>query len=114
MLGAIDAWFYRGLGGIGQAPGSNGFRRLLIAPAAPGDLESVRASTGTPYGQVSVSWERGDGEFGLEVTVPPGSSAEVRLPDLGLARHAAPEGAVAVGARAWEVPAGRWTFGARR
>ncbi|MEV4172890.1 family 78 glycoside hydrolase catalytic domain [Nonomuraea sp. NPDC049709] len=114
MLGAIDAWFYRGLGGIGQAPGSNGFRRLLIAPAAPGDLESVRASTGTPYGQVSVSWERGDGEFGLEVTVPPGSSAEVRLPDLGLERHAAPEGAVAVGARAWEVPAGRWTFGARR
>ncbi|MEU6784801.1 family 78 glycoside hydrolase catalytic domain [Nonomuraea angiospora] len=114
MLGAVDAWFYRGLGGIGQAPGSNGFRRLLIEPAAPGDLESVRASTMTPYGGVEVSWTRADGEFTLDVTVPPGSSAEVRLPDLGLARHAVPDAAVKLGAHAYEVPAGRWTFGAGR
>ncbi|SEF82954.1 alpha-L-rhamnosidase [Nonomuraea solani] len=112
MLGAIDAWFYRTLGGIGQAPGSNGFRRLLVAPAAPGDLESVRASTATPYGRVSVAWRRTDGEFALEVEVPPGSTAEVRLPDLGLTSHDGP--GTAVGERAWEVPAGRWTFGGSR
>ncbi|WP_326627869.1 glycoside hydrolase family 78 protein [Nonomuraea fuscirosea] len=118
MLGAIDSWFYRGLGGLGQAPGSNGFRRLLVAPAAPGDLESVRASTATPYGRAGVSWRRSDTEFTLEVEVPPGSSAEVRLPDSlsgqGLDRHTAPAGAVAAGAGAWDVPAGRWTFEARR
>ncbi|MEV0823153.1 family 78 glycoside hydrolase catalytic domain [Nonomuraea rubra] len=114
MLGAIDAWFYRGLGGIGQAAGSRGFRRLLIAPAAPGDLESVRAATRTPYGQVGVAWQRSGGEFALEVEVPPGSTAEVRLPDLGLTRHAAPEGAVAAGERAWQVGAGHWTFGASK
>ncbi|TMR98008.1 family 78 glycoside hydrolase catalytic domain [Nonomuraea basaltis] len=110
MLGAIDAWFYRNLGGLGQAPGSTGFRRLLIDPAVPGDLESVRASTGTPYGRAEVSWARGDGEFTLEVEVPPGSSAEVRLPDLGLARQSVPDAATPVGERAWEVPPGRWTF----
>ncbi|MFC4006120.1 family 78 glycoside hydrolase catalytic domain [Nonomuraea purpurea] len=114
MLGAIDAWFYRGLGGIGQAPGSTGFRRLIVEPAAPGDLESVRASTATPYGRVAVSWRRQDGAFLLEVEVPPGSSAEVRLPDLGLDRLSAPEAAVRAGARAFEVPAGRWTFEASR
>ncbi|MEV1172719.1 family 78 glycoside hydrolase catalytic domain [Nonomuraea sp. NPDC049784] len=114
MLGAIDAWFYRGLGGIGQAPGSNGFRKLLIEPATPGDLESVRASTGTPYGKVAVSWTRGDGEFALDVEVPPGSSAEVRLPDLGLAQHAVPDEAVPLGGRAYEVPAGQWAFRAGR
>ncbi|MBF8184593.1 family 78 glycoside hydrolase catalytic domain [Nonomuraea sp. K274] len=114
MLGAIDAWFYRGLGGIGQAPGSNGFRRLLIEPAVPGDLESARASTATPYGQVTVSWTRSDGEFTLEVEVPPGSSAEVRLPALGLDRHTVPSGAAALGERAHEVPAGRWTFRSSR
>ncbi|QFY07436.1 Bacterial alpha-L-rhamnosidase [Nonomuraea phyllanthi] len=118
MLGAIESWFYRGLAGIGQAPGSNGFRRLLIEPAAPGDLESVRASTETPYGKVAVSWTRGDGEYELDVAVPPGSSAEVRLPnlgpDLGLDRHAVPEGAVRLGTRAYEVPAGQWAFRAGR
>ncbi|NBE97279.1 hypothetical protein FE391_42545 [Nonomuraea sp. KC401] len=114
MLGAIDSWFYRGLGGIGQAPGSTGFRRLLIEPAAPGGLEAVRAGTTTPYGRVAVSWERRDGGFALDVEVPPGSSAEVRLPDLGLRPHAAPEGAVVLGERAFDVPAGHWTFEAGR
>lgn len=114
MLGAIDSWFYRGLGGLGQAPGSNGFRRLLVAPAAPGDLESVRAATETPYGRAGVSWQRSDGAYALEVEVPAGSSAEVRLPDLGLTRHAAPGAAVPIGERAWEVPAGHWTFGSSR
>ncbi|MEU8354735.1 family 78 glycoside hydrolase catalytic domain [Nonomuraea sp. NPDC048882] len=118
MLGAIDSWFYRGLGGLGQAPNSNGFRRLLVAPAAPGDLESVRASTKTPYGRAAVSWRRSEEEFTLEVEVPPGSSAEVRLPDSlrgdGLERHRAPAEAVATGTGAWDVPAGRWTFEARR
>ncbi|MEV0614264.1 family 78 glycoside hydrolase catalytic domain [Nonomuraea sp. NPDC050404] len=114
MLGAIDAWFYGGLGGIGQAPGSNGFRRLLIEPAAPGDLTSVRASTASPFGPIGVSWQRADGAYSLEVEVPAGSSAEVRLPDLGLSRYKAPEGAVPVGERAWRVPAGQWTFGAGR
>ncbi|MET8865168.1 family 78 glycoside hydrolase catalytic domain [Nonomuraea sp. NPDC004580] len=112
MLGAIDAWFYRGLGGIGQAPGSTGFQKLLITPAAPGDLASVTARTATPYGEVGVAWQRAGGAYELEVEVPPGSTAEVRLPDLGAAR--APDAATAVGERAWEVPAGRWTFGARR
>jgi hypothetical protein len=114
MLGAIDAWFYRGLGGIGQAPGSTGFRRLLIAPAAPGDLASVTARTETPYGEVGVAWQRADGAYELQVEVPPGSTAEVRLPDLGLPRCTAPGAATAVGERAWQVPAGRWTFGAGR
>jgi alpha-L-rhamnosidase len=114
MLGAIDSWFYRGLGGIGQAPGSVGFRRLLIEPAVPGDLESVTARTGTPYGEVAVAWQRGDGEFALDVEVPPGATAKVRLPDLGLRRHAVPDGATPAGVRAYEVPAGRWTFRASR
>ncbi|MGP3960705.1 family 78 glycoside hydrolase catalytic domain [Nonomuraea sp. 3N208] len=114
MLGAIDAWFYRGLGGIGQAPGSAGFRRLLIDPAVPGGLEWVRASTGTPYGQAEVSWARREDAFTLEVGVPPGSSAEIRLPDLRLPRHTAPDAAIVLGEGVYEVPSGRWTFGASR
>ncbi|MFI7700349.1 family 78 glycoside hydrolase catalytic domain [Nonomuraea sp. NPDC049480] len=108
MLGAIDAWFYRGLGGLGQVPGSTGFRRLLIDPAVPAGLESVRAGTETPYGRADVAWTRRDGGFTLDVEIPPGSSAEVRMP--AFARYAVPDAAAPAGERAWEVPAGRWTF----
>ncbi|MER6949573.1 family 78 glycoside hydrolase catalytic domain [Nonomuraea sp. NPDC000554] len=110
MLGAIDAWFYRCLAGIGQAPGSTGFRRLLIEPIMVGDLESVRASTATPFGRVAVSWQRQDGEFRLDVEVPAGSSARVRLPTPGSWRQAVPDEAVALDATAYEMPAGRWTL----
>ncbi|WP_327581556.1 glycoside hydrolase family 78 protein [Nonomuraea sp. NBC_00507] len=107
MLGAIDAWFYRHLAGIGQAPGSAGFRRLLVEPAVPGELAEVRAATATPYGRVAVAWQRDEDGFHLEVDVPPGSTAEVRLP----VPACAPAGTVALGPRAFEVPAGHWRFG---
>ena len=78
----------------------------------------MRARTETPYGKVAVSWTRGDGAYALAVAVPTGSSAEVRMPnlghDLGLDRHEVPEGAVRLGTRAYEVPAGQWAFRAGR
>ena len=96
MLGALDAWLLRRVTGIDQAPGSVGFRELVIAPAIGGGPDRASGSYRTPYGVVATAWTRSAGTVRLTVTVPRGSTAEIRLP--GLTRT---------------VRAGTWTFTTR-
>jgi alpha-L-rhamnosidase len=103
MLGSIDSWFTGRLAGIRQAPGSVGYRKLLIAPSVVGDLTHASGALRTPYGEVRTSWTevgsggvmRRSGRVQLSVTVPPGSTAEVHVP--GGAVH--------------QVGPGNWRFG---
>jgi alpha-L-rhamnosidase len=88
MLGSIDSWFTEKLAGIRQAPGSAGYRRLLIAPAVVGDLTHAAGSYRTPYGEVRTSWTKKGGAIELTVTVPPGSTAEVHVPGSGAVHQA--------------------------
>ncbi|MFD0851832.1 alpha-L-rhamnosidase C-terminal domain-containing protein, partial [Actinomadura adrarensis] len=69
MLGSIDSWFTSRLAGIDQAPGSAGFRRLLIKPSVVGDLTHASGTRMTPYGEVRTSWTKRDGRVSLTVTV---------------------------------------------
>jgi len=80
MLGAMDAWLMTRLTGIGQADGSAGFRRLVVDPAVVGDLAHAGGSYSTPYGEVRSAWRRTAAEVTLDLTVPSGSTAEVRVP----------------------------------
>jgi alpha-L-rhamnosidase len=96
MLGALDAWLLRRVTGIDQSAGSVGFRDLVIAPAVGGGPDRASGSYRTPYGEVATAWRRAGGIVRLTVTVPRGSTAEIRLP--GLTRT---------------VRAGTWTFTAR-
>ncbi len=95
MLGALDAWMLRRVTGIDQKPGSAGFRDLIIAPATEGGPASASGSYLSPYGRISSSWIRTGDTVHLTVTVPPGATAEIRLP--GLTR--------AVGAGTWRFDA---------
>jgi alpha-L-rhamnosidase len=81
MLGAIDEWFTSGLAGIRQAPGSVGFRQLVIKPAIVGDLSRVSGRYVTPSGPVTSTWRRSAGVFHLDITIPPNTTATVDLPD---------------------------------
>jgi len=80
MLGHIEQWFYAGLAGIRVDPSSPGLTRLIIAPQPAGDVSWVKASWETFRGSVAVDWKIQDGAFQLEVTIPPGMTAEVRAP----------------------------------
>lgn len=81
MLGAIQEWFTSGAAGIEQAPGSVGYERLVIEPAIVGELECAAATYRTPRGVVSSAWRRSKrGVIALDVTIPAGTTAEVRLP----------------------------------
>lgn len=80
MLGHIEEWFYGALAGIRPDPFSPGLARLLIAPQPAGDVTWVKASLETPRGPVAVHWRREAGVFRLSLDLPPGVTAEVRLP----------------------------------
>ena len=101
MFGDFVGWAYQYLAGIRLAetprstsavtvPTAPAFRDLVIEPAFLDALNHLSASTVTPYGKVSVAWRRGaDGTISVEVVVPPGASAEIRLPGLPSERVAA-------------------------
>ncbi|WP_433479309.1 family 78 glycoside hydrolase catalytic domain [Spirillospora sp. CA-142024] len=78
-LGSVGEWLHRGVAGLDQAPGSAGYRELLIRPR-PGDLTSASARYESVRGTVATAWSRHDGVFDLRVTVPPGATATVHVP----------------------------------
>jgi alpha-L-rhamnosidase len=89
-LGAVADWMHRVLAGL--APGAPGYRTLVVAPRPGGGIASAKAAHLTPYGLAEVSWERADGRLIVDVGVPVGTVAAVRLPDsepveVGSGRH---------------------------
>lgn len=77
MMGQIDEWLFKTLGGINNQPGTYGLRHLLIQPVLVGDLKYVKVSTESLYGKISVNCTR----TSLAVDIPVGADAIVVLPD---------------------------------
>ena len=84
--GAVGAWLYNTVAGIDIDPERPGYKHVLVRPQPGGGLTQVRASLNTMYGTVASAWETRDGQFTLEVTVPPNASATVSLPGAILER----------------------------
>ncbi|WP_438822278.1 family 78 glycoside hydrolase catalytic domain [Kineococcus terrestris] len=82
-LGAVADWVHRTVAGL--APLEPGYRRSLVAPRPGGGLTWARGALQTPHGRLAVAWEFADGPDGgrelvVDVEVPAGTSALVRLP----------------------------------
>ncbi|NQX29213.1 family 78 glycoside hydrolase catalytic domain [Microbacteriaceae bacterium VKM Ac-2854] len=86
-LGAVADWMHRIVGGL--APLDPGYARILVAPQPGGGLSWAESSLRTPHGEARVRWEQGGA---VEITVPQGATAVVRLPgapeqELGPGEH---------------------------
>ncbi|TYL49819.1 Bacterial alpha-L-rhamnosidase [Nocardioides sp. BGMRC 2183] len=79
FLGTVEDWYYRYVAGI-QASPTQGYRRTTIAPVVDDRLDHAAATTATPFGPVSSGWEQTDGGLRIDVEVPVGMTATVRLP----------------------------------
>ncbi|MFC2361024.1 MAG: alpha-L-rhamnosidase C-terminal domain-containing protein, partial [Actinomyces dentalis] len=78
-LGAVAAWLERTVGGL--APAEPGYRVIEVAPVPGGGLSSAESVHRTPYGWAASAWRLGgDGRLELDVVVPVGARARVRLP----------------------------------
>jgi alpha-L-rhamnosidase len=83
--GAVISFLHTRVAGIRPPEdpdqGTAGYREFTIAPMPGGGLTSARAEFESPYGTIASGWRIDSGVLTLEVTVPPGTEADVRLPD---------------------------------
>jgi alpha-L-rhamnosidase len=84
--GAIGDWMYGVVAGLEADPERPGYKHSLIAPHPGGGLTRARAALETQYGRLASAWTLADGRLTLDVTVPPNTSATVRLPGAARAR----------------------------
>ena len=80
MYASVGAWLYRALAGIQLQPDSIGFSHFAIRPIVPDGLTSAKATLKTVRGPVESAWEATANGLTLNVRIPVGSQAEVRLP----------------------------------
>jgi alpha-L-rhamnosidase len=82
MHSGFAAVFHESLGGIRPDPEHPGFKRFFLKPCFLPDLEWVKVTHRSPLGSISSQWKRVDGSVLWEVSVPPGSTALVQLPQI--------------------------------
>lgn len=77
--GAALSWLFSHCGGI--RPVKPGFREIMIAPVSGGSLSWAKATYQSVAGKIGSFWRLENGTFILEVEIPEGVAATVKLPD---------------------------------
>lgn len=78
--GAVASFLHQYVAGI-RPPLAPGYRRMQIAPLPGGGLTWARAVHECPYGQIEVAWAVRADEITVDVSIPSGTEADVRMPD---------------------------------
>lgn len=81
MFGAVVAYLFEYLLGIGQKPDTAGYRSLVIAPRAMSKFNTMSGSMQTPQGTVSVQYEKKDSGVNFKIVIPPKTEAVLRYAD---------------------------------
>jgi alpha-L-rhamnosidase len=77
--GAVAGFLHQWVAGL--RPTTPGYRTFLVDPRPGGGLTSASAALRSPYGLIETAWRIDGASTELTVTVPPGTTAEVALPD---------------------------------
>ena len=80
MLGHLMEWFYSGLGGIRQVPGSSDYNKILICPEFPGDLKWAETTFKSIHGEIVSNWKIENDYILLQVKIPVNTTATVAIP----------------------------------
>ncbi len=79
FLATYDEAFFTCLAGIKNV--ENGWKSFTVAPALDCGLRFVNASVKTPLGKAACCWKKTENGYAVEVTVPEGAKAKIRLGD---------------------------------
>jgi alpha-L-rhamnosidase len=79
--GAVISFLHTHTAGIQVLHEGPAYRRFRVAPHPGGGLTWAEAVHDSPYGRIESSWHLDGDRFRLTVTAPPGTTAEVVLPD---------------------------------
>jgi alpha-L-rhamnosidase len=80
MFGGGLVWLYRKLAGMNTDSKQPGYKHIIFRPEPVGDIRFAEYSNQTVYGKAGIHWEKDDGKFSVDVTVPVGSTATVYVP----------------------------------
>ncbi|MFD4694388.1 alpha-L-rhamnosidase [Streptomyces sp. NPDC058463] len=76
--GSVGEWMYANIAGI--APGSPGFRKVLVRPRPGGGVTQAEGRFDSLYGPVTTRWKADTDGFALRVVLPANTTAEVWVP----------------------------------
>ena len=76
----IGTWFYQALAGIKPDSQSPGYQHFFIEPQQVEDLDWVKATKPTPYGDIEVEVRYSNAQTEIDLTVPTGTTATVYIP----------------------------------
>lgn len=79
FFGDVASWFIQRLAGIRLNPFDENVNEVHIAPAFVNQLDHAAASLEAPAGIIRAAWRRDGEDVLLDVTIPDGMSAELRL-----------------------------------
>jgi alpha-L-rhamnosidase len=79
--GAVVSFLHGQVAGIELLEEYPAYRRFRVRPRPGGGLTWAEAVHDSPYGRIESSWHLDGSQLQLTVTVPPGTTAEVVLPD---------------------------------
>ncbi|MEY8706529.1 family 78 glycoside hydrolase catalytic domain [Bacteroides faecichinchillae] len=77
----IGTWFYQAVGGIRPDETKPGYRHFYIDPQIPTGLTWAKVIKESPYGTIAVDWKLQSNQLNLRLTIPPGTTATVCMPD---------------------------------
>src|SRR5690606_18527771 len=70
MFGDVSAWFYKALAGIAPDEMHPGFKRIRFAPNFVRDLQWVKATHTSLYGEIHSHWSRSADEITWQIRIP--------------------------------------------
>jgi len=79
--GAVVSFLHRYVAGIRRLESGPAYRHFRVQPQPGGAITWASAQHDSPYGRIESSWRVEGDKFKLNVTVPPGTTAEIVLPD---------------------------------
>lgn len=79
--GAVVTFLHRYVAGLRPIPDEVAYRRFEVHPMPGGGIDHASARLVTARGEIDLRWFLRGADFDLELTVPPGAEADVRLPD---------------------------------
>jgi alpha-L-rhamnosidase len=82
MLGHLLEWFYSGIGGIKQAPGSVAYNKVIINPQVVGDITHAETRINTVHGIISCDWRLEKNNIIMKIRIPVNCDALVTVPQV--------------------------------
>ncbi|GHS91615.1 alpha-rhamnosidase [Bacteroidia bacterium] len=80
MFGDINAWMFKGLGGIYPDEVQPGFKHIILKPNFVDGLEYFEASHVSPYGKIVSKWEKEGDIVYYTISIPANCTATFYIP----------------------------------